>query len=74
MSRRKITVQGHTYSYVVGKSYVKIHDQAAVPVSEIGTQLGEGQWRVTPRQVSKLIRELDSAHAVSLPSLRSINQ
>lgn len=56
MSYRKIVVDGVDHKYVVGRTHVKIHGGAAVPISEIGAPAGDGRYAVTPLRVATYIK------------------
>lgn len=54
MSYRKINVNGEIYKYVIGKTHLKIHGRQAVPLSEVGAELGK-KIIITPRMIKDYI-------------------
>lgn len=44
MAYRNIVVDGVSHKYVVGRTHVKIHGSAAVPISKIGARVGKDRW------------------------------
>lgn len=56
MAYRNITVDGVTHKYVVGRTHVKIHGGAAVPIEQIGAPVSGGRWAVTPLRVATFIK------------------
>nr|WP_250808428.1 hypothetical protein [Neorhizobium tomejilense] len=58
MSYRKIDVNGKTYQYVVGRSHVKIQGpnfSKTFRKSEVGQQIGEDQYVVTPANIRNVV-------------------
>lgn len=56
MAYRKIVVDGVTHKYVVGRTHVKIHGGAAVPIHLIGAQVSGDRWAVSPLRVATYIK------------------
>jgi len=57
MAYRKIEVLGTTYEYIVGKTHLKIKGLGAWWNSEVGKNMGDDVYSVTPAHVREKILE-----------------